>query len=191
MPLEPRAVVHFWSPRQIPNEMIHSELEEIYGKDAITLRTIEKWTVAIERGRAGPADLPRSGRWRDTGRLDAVRALIRGQGYLSWENTAQTLDIHHETAKCILRDGLHMGKVNIMWLPQARDSSEKTAWVELSRQLIDFRESRVDRSLPNVYTEDQTWVHLDNPQTFIWIGVDIVRPARVRRTIACKKRIFW
>jgi hypothetical protein len=45
-----------------------SELEEVYGKDAVSLRATEKWTAAFDGGRTKFADLPRSRKPRDTGR---------------------------------------------------------------------------------------------------------------------------
>jgi hypothetical protein len=53
--------------KHTPNGAILSELERVYGKDAITLRAVEKWTAAFDGGCTELADLPRSERPRDTG----------------------------------------------------------------------------------------------------------------------------
>jgi histone-lysine N-methyltransferase SETMAR len=191
MSLEIRAVIHFLWLKNAPNQAILSELEHVYGTGVITLRAIEKWTAAFEGGRTELADLPRSGRPRDLGKIDAVRALIEGEGYLSQKKIAQILSMHHETVKSILREDLNMRKVNFKWLPHMLNASQKASRVEVSRELLDFLESRPDRSLCKVYTGDETWVYFDNPRVSMWIGADVARPTRVRRTVASTKRMFW
>jgi hypothetical protein len=62
MSVELRAVTHFLWLKHTPNQAIHSELQQVYGTDVITLRTIEKWTAAFEGGHIHLADLPRCGR---------------------------------------------------------------------------------------------------------------------------------
>jgi hypothetical protein len=84
-----------------------------------------------------------------------------------------------------------MRKVNFKWLPHARNSPQKAVRVEASRELLAFLESRTDQSLSNVYTEDELWIYLDNPRTSMWIGAEVTRPTRVRRTVDSRKRMFW
>jgi predicted XRE-type DNA-binding protein len=158
MSLEPRAVIHFLWLKHTPNQAILSELEEVYGKDVATLRPVEKWTAAFDDGPTGLADLSRSGRPRDTGKVGAVRALIESEGNLSQKKIAQTLGVHHETIKHVLRDDLNMRKVNLKWVLHALGSSQKAVGVQVSRELLDLLESRTDQSLLNVHTGDETWV---------------------------------
>jgi hypothetical protein len=47
MSLELRTVIHFLWLKHTPNQAILSELEEVYGKDVISLRAVEKWTTAF------------------------------------------------------------------------------------------------------------------------------------------------
>jgi hypothetical protein len=156
MSLELRAVIHFLWTKHTPNQAILSELEEVYGKDVISLQVVEKWTAAFDGRGTEFADLPRFGWPRDTGKVDAFCALIEGEGYLSQKKIAQMLGIHHETVKRILRNDLNMRKVNFKWVPHALNSSQKAVRVPVLRQLLDFLENRTDRGLSNVYTRDQT-----------------------------------
>jgi hypothetical protein len=112
MSVELRAVIHFLCLKHTHNQAIPSELQQACGRDVITLGTIEKWTAPFEGGRTDPADLPRSGRARDTGNIDAARALIESKGSLSQKTTAHILGIHHETVQFILRGDLNMRIVN-------------------------------------------------------------------------------
>jgi hypothetical protein len=191
MSLELLAVAHFLWLKNPPNQAILSELEEVYGNDVIALRAVEEWTAAFDGGRTEFADLLRSRRPSNTGEIDAVRALIEGQGYLSHKKIAQILGAHHEAIKGILRNDLNMRKVNFKWVPHALDSSHKAVRVQVSREILDFLESGTDRCSSNVYTGDETRVHLDNPRTSMWISTDVTRSTRVRRTVASQKRMFW
>jgi hypothetical protein len=88
MSLERRAVIHFLWLKYTPNQAILSELEEVYGKDAISLRSVEKWAAAFDGERTEFADFPSSRRPRDTGRVDAALALIEGEGEISQKKIA-------------------------------------------------------------------------------------------------------
>jgi hypothetical protein len=188
--LELHAVIHFLCLKRTRNQAIPSELEELYGKDMIWLRAVEKRTPAFTGGCTEFADLPRSGKPHDTGKVGAVRALIEGEGYVSQKKIAQILGVHQETVERNLRDDLNMRKVNFKWVPHALDNSQKGARVHVSRKLLDFLESGADRSLSNIYTGDETSMYLDNPRTSMQIEADITRPIRVRRTVTSKKRPF-
>jgi hypothetical protein len=120
------------------------------------LRACKKRIAAFDGPRTEFADLPRSRRSHDTGKVDAVRALIEGEGYLSQKTIAQMLGIHDETVKRILRNDLNTRKVNFKWVPNALDSCQKAVRVQVSRELLDFLESRTDRGLSNLYTGDET-----------------------------------
>jgi plasmid maintenance system antidote protein VapI len=91
--------------------------------------------------------------------------LIENEGHLSQKKIAQMLSIHHETVKHIVHDDLTMRRVNIKWVLYTLNSSQKTVAVQVSRELLDFLESRTNQSFSNVYTGDETWVYLDNPRT--------------------------
>jgi hypothetical protein len=60
--------------------VIHSDLQQSYGRDVITLQTIEKWSAAFEGWPTDLADLPTSGRPGDTANIDAVPALVESEG---------------------------------------------------------------------------------------------------------------
>jgi transposase len=134
MSLELRAAIRFLWLKHTLNQAILSKHEGIYGKDVITLRTIEKWTAAFNGWRTGLANLPKSGRRRDTGKVGAVRVLTEGEGCLSQKKIAQMLGVHHKTIKRLLRDDLTMRKVNFKWVLHALGSSQKAVGVQVSRE---------------------------------------------------------
>jgi hypothetical protein len=179
MSLELGAVIHFLWPKHIPNQAILAELEEVYGKDVISLRAVEKWTTTFDGRGTEFADLPWFGRPRDTGKVNTVRAWVEGEGCLSQKKIAQMLRVHYDAVKCLLHDDFDMRKGNFEWVPHPLDRSQKAVPVQVSRELLDFLESRTSRSLSNVYTGDETWVYLDNRRTSVWISADVARPIRV------------
>jgi hypothetical protein len=133
MSLELCAVIHFVRLKPTPNQAIFSELKKVHGKDVITLRAVEKWTAAFEGEPTDLADLPRSGRPRDTGNVGAGPALIKCEGYLSQEEITRMLGIHDKALTCILCDVLNRRNVNFKSGPHAPDNSHKTARVQASQ----------------------------------------------------------
>jgi hypothetical protein len=131
------------------------------------------------------------GRPRDTVEVNAVSALIEGEGYRFQKKIAPMLGVHHETIKGILRDYLNICKLNFKWMPHALDSSQKASCVQVSRQLLAFLESRAGRNLSNVYTGDETWLYVDNPWASMWIATDVTSLTGVCSIVASKKRMFW
>jgi hypothetical protein len=113
--------------------------------------------------------------------------LIEGGGCLSQKTIAHMPGVHHETIKRVLRDGVNMRKVNFKLVSHALKSSQKAVRVQVSREPLEFLESRTGRSLSTVYTGDvpglSSDVHVDRCQCR--------RPTRVRRILASKKRVFW
>jgi hypothetical protein len=69
-----------------------SEFEEVCGKNVVSLQTAEKWTTVFDGGRADPIDLLRFGMLLDTGKVDALRALIE------WRDT----DLRTRSHRCSL-----------------------------------------------------------------------------------------
>jgi hypothetical protein len=77
--------------------------------------------------------LPKSGRLRETGKVDAVHALLAGEEYLFQKKIAQMLDIHHETIKRMLRDNLNVHNLNFKRVPRALNNSQKAVRIQVSR----------------------------------------------------------
>jgi hypothetical protein len=91
----------------------------------MTLGAVEKWLAGFDGWRTELADLPRSRRPRDTIKVEALCALIEGEGYLSQKKIAQILGVPHETIRRIWRDGRSMRNVRFNWVPHALDCSQK------------------------------------------------------------------
>jgi hypothetical protein len=108
----------------------------------MTLPIIEKRTAAFEGGQTDFADLPTFGRPRDTGKVDAVRALVGGEGYLFQKKIACILGIQGETMKSILRVDLNVRKANFKWLSHALNSSQASLTLIQQVSHIDFYSRR-------------------------------------------------
>jgi hypothetical protein len=107
-----RAVIHFFWCKGTSNQEIFSKLQKVSGTNAFKLRPIQNWTVDFAKERTELTDLPRPGRPRDPGNIDAVRDLIESEGFLSQKQSGHMLGVHHEPAKRILREDLQMRKMN-------------------------------------------------------------------------------
>jgi hypothetical protein len=94
--------------------------------------------------------------FRYTGKIDAVHALMSGEGYRPQKKIAEILRIHRETIKRISRDEVNMRKASFKWVLPAPNSPQEAVWAQVLRELVDFPEIRRDGSLSNVHTRDET-----------------------------------
>jgi hypothetical protein len=133
--------------RRPPKQVILSEFEEVYSEDLISLQPVGKSIRAFDGRGVGFILLPKSGRFRETGKVDTLRTLIEGLGYLSQKKIAQMMGSYHETVKHVLRDDLNIRKVSFKWVPHALNNSQRALLAQVSGELHDFLESRTNRSL--------------------------------------------
>jgi hypothetical protein len=54
-------------------------------------------------------------------------------------------------------------------------------------ELIRFLEESLPQKLMNVFTSDESWFYLENPQISMWLASGVSRPTRVRRNIGARK----
>jgi hypothetical protein len=130
--LKLRTVIHFLWLKHTPNQATLSELKEASAKSMISRRALEKWIAAFDGWGTKFIDLPRSGGHHDTRKVHLVRAQIEGEGCISQKKIVQLLGIHNKHIRCILHNGLNIGKANFRWMPHALNSSQKTVRVQVS-----------------------------------------------------------
>jgi hypothetical protein len=132
MILEWYTVIYFLWFKHTSKQAIPSELEEIYGNDMVMLWDVEKWIATFDSWHTGLADLVRSGRLRDIGEVDTVRALMESEEYPSQKKIAQMLGIYHEIVKHILCNNLKMWILNFKWVLYMLECCLQATQVEVS-----------------------------------------------------------
>ncbi|GFO18336.1 histone-lysine N-methyltransferase SETMAR [Plakobranchus ocellatus] len=185
--LEVRAVVRFLFSKGTKPSEIHKQIAETYGEGAMSRSRVYQWCTWFGEGRTSLGDEPKSGRPKtstneeNTTRVDE---LIRCDRRMKIREIALKLEIPKSTVHEIVHDTLGYRKVSARWVPKMLMKDHKLQRVEISQRLLqqcqqdngdedtthisvgpggDFQ---VNNNLfDNLITGDETWVHLNTPET--------------------------
>jgi histone-lysine N-methyltransferase SETMAR len=163
----------------------------VYGQAVLSLRTVERWLARFAAGDETLEDLPKSGRPRSDSNIALITQLLTDDPYFSQKMIATILSISPTTVKKILLEDLSLRKINFKWIPHRLSDDQQQERVRLSTELLQFLEARGPRKMTNVFTRDETWIRYDNPHSAMWMGMDVERPTRIRRSIGAKKLMIW
>lgn len=190
-PFRSRAVIHFLWKKGRSNKEITSEIDAVYGDDAPSLRTVQKWTKLFNEGKEDLDDAPRSGRPPKEFLVTKVRTLLEENPFFSQKKIAKTLEVDQRTIHHILSENLGLTRVNFRWIPYSLNDTQKESRVTISKTMLRTL-SRAPSG--NIITGDETWVYLRNPRSSMWIDSSIPRPEKPKLTIGSKKvmiTVFW
>lgn len=194
MSYEQRAVIHFLYLQKFNNKDIHERLMEAYNREALDLRTVQRWTKAFAEGKDNLDDDPRSGRPPIFGLSEKIQELLDRNEFLSQKQIARELGVDAKTVhKCLIED-LDYCKVNFKWIPHMLNNEQKAQRCQIANELLSQLESLGPLAWRNVITGDETWIYLDNPRTSMWQKSGIPRPEKPKRMIGYKKimvTVFW
>jgi hypothetical protein len=87
-----------------------SQIQEIHGTDAVSLRKAQRWTHVFADGKAELDSAPRPDRPTKPENPACVRKMIEYEPHISQKTIADRLGIHHETVKRLLRHELGLAK---------------------------------------------------------------------------------
>lgn len=185
--IELRSVIKFLWLNHYSNQDITAKLHETYGEGCITERNVQKHTKELREGKFSIFDKERSGRPEIT-ELDArISQIMEDEPYIKTSELAKMCAVNKETIKHILRDHLHMIKVNFKWIPHQLTDSLRRRRVETAKEMLQVLENRSPQFLRKVYTEDETWIYFDNPRRSMWVLNGDQIPTCPKQTIASKK----
>lgn len=185
--IELRSVIKFLWLNHHSNQEILDYLHSTYGKDCITERNVQKHTKELREGNFSIFDKERSGRPEITELDEAFSQIMEEEPYINTAELARRFEKSKETIKHILRDHLHMIKVNFKWIPHQLTEGLRRRRVETAKEMLAVLENKSPAFLRNVYTEDETWVYLENPRKSMWVLNGDQVPTCPRQTIASKK----
>ncbi|GFR79847.1 histone-lysine N-methyltransferase SETMAR [Elysia marginata] len=166
---------------------LYKQIAEIYGEGAISRYRLYQWCTWFVEGRKSLNDELKSGRPKtstneeNTTRVDE---LIKCDRRMKISEIALKLEILRSTVHEIVHDTLGYWKVSARWVPKMLTEDHKLQRFELSQRLLlrcqqahgdedsahigvglgaDFRAK--NSLFDNLITGDETWVHLNTPET--------------------------
>ncbi|GFO19279.1 histone-lysine N-methyltransferase SETMAR [Plakobranchus ocellatus] len=218
--LEVRAVVRFLFSKGTKPSEIHKQIAETYGKGAMSRSRVYQWCTWFGEGRTSLGDEPKSGgpktstNEENTTRVDE---LIRCDRRMKIREIALKLEIPKSTVHEIFHDTLGYQKVCARLVPKMLMEDHKLQRVEISQRLLqrcqqdngdedtthigvgpggDFQAN--NNLFDNLITGDETWVHLNTPETkrdsMTWKhpSSPVTKKFKVQRSAAkVMATVFW
>jgi hypothetical protein len=160
--MEQRAVIRFFTLKGSSPRYIHTELEYVYGDDALCLRAVYKWYERFLQGRTELFDNPRSGRPVQNDLGDALRGMLEGFPFTSCKLLCVRFGIAKATCLRISHDVLHSKKFNLRWVPHSLDDTPKAERISLSADLVRVLKENQKTEFGNFITGDESWFYFEH-----------------------------
>ncbi|GFR76431.1 histone-lysine N-methyltransferase SETMAR [Elysia marginata] len=206
--------------RRIRSSEIHKHIAETYGKGAMSRSRVYRWCTWFREGRTSLDGEPKPGRPKtstneeNTTRVDE---LINSDRRIKIREIALKLEIPKSTVHEIVHDTLGYWEVSTRWVPKMLTEDHKPQRIEISQRLLlrsqqdngdedtthigvrpgeDFRPKI--NLFDNLITGDETWVHLNTPETkrgfMTWKhpSSPVIKKFKVQRSAAkVMATMFW
>ena len=183
--LEVRSVIKFLWKSGKKNKEIVRLINGVNGEGAVSLRMVQKWTLRFRRGDTTIFDKIRSGAPKKEEIREKIEIFIKQCPYASAREIASTVECDKRTVSKILKNELGMNKVNIRWIPKMLTDHHKLERVRLAKEMLTVLTNQNQYKL--VYTQDETWIYLQNPRKTMWVMSGMERPMVEKRQIGAKK----
>jgi hypothetical protein len=135
--------------------------------------------------------LPRPRRPVDPENADRIREFLESELYISQKTLSKKLNLQHNPVHRILTEELGVCKVNFKWIPHSLAESLKQEHVRTSMGLLGFLKESSPQKLAHVFTGDESWRYMANPQKPIWFASGVPRTTRTRRNVEARKVMIW
>ena len=169
------------------NRQICDAINEVYGEDTVSIRSIQRYVKSIKEGTFSIFDGIHPRRTKNYELIEIVKNYMDENPYSSAKECASEIGIDKKTVNHILKDDLNMHKVNFKWIPYELTENLKEKRVQIAIELLKFLQSCNIRKLNQIYTQNETWVLYINPRNSMWIENGSKIPERVRPKIGSKK----
>jgi hypothetical protein len=111
---------------------IATELQIVYGTDAMMYSTISKWSLPFQHGSDDLFDLACSGKPSCSDLAAPIQPLLRQFPFVSYQVLCCKPKIGKAICLRVLHNNLHLEKFNLRYVPYSLESDQKRSRVELS-----------------------------------------------------------
>ena len=186
--MEQRGVIHFYSKMKVSNKDIHSHLVQVYGEDALSLKSVEYWTQEFKVGRNMIEDAARSGRPKEISYRFIIQSLVEDDPYISARQIAKATYIPLTTVLDILKNELGYNYRHLRWIPHQLTCQMKKNRVTQCTQILNALRSAKRSHFSNIITGDESWFLYVNQPKARWVLADedpgeIVEPSIYQKKI--------
>jgi hypothetical protein len=133
-----------------------TELQGVYGTDALKYSTISKWRLRFQDGSDDLFDLAGSGRPSSSDFMAHMQSLLQQFPFISCKVLSRKLKIGKATCLRVLHDDLHLEKFRLRYVPHSLEADQKRPRVELSRELLQILEQNQPYEFEHTLTGDES-----------------------------------
>jgi hypothetical protein len=154
--LEQRIVTRYSTFKKLSAAEVPTELQSVYGTDALKYSTVSKWRLRFQDGSDDLFDLARSGRPSRSDHAAPIQLLLHQFPFISCKVLCRKLKIGKPTCLRVLHDDLHLEKFNLHSVPYSLEADQRRSRVELSRELLQILEQDHQYKLEHILTGDES-----------------------------------
>jgi hypothetical protein len=192
--LEQRAVIRYLTLKNLTVAEIATELQGVYGRDALKYSTVSKWRLRFLDGSEDLFDLARSGRLPRSDLATPIQQLLQQFPFISCKVLCHKLKIGKATCLRVLHDDLHLEKFNLRYIPHSLEDDQKRSRVELSEELLEILQQDRQNNFEHILTGDESWFFLQYFHHSCWSANPEEVPEIPRQEIHSEKwliSIIW
>ncbi|CAF3709708.1 unnamed protein product [Rotaria sp. Silwood1] len=145
----------------IPPSVIHNELFSVYGDEAPSLRTVQRWSKSFREGREEIEDEVRPGRpitETTAENIERVRLLIDHDPYITIEKVQEQTDLSYGTVQRIISDHLKLRKITARYVPKDLNDFQRSERARICKENLAKFQNRTWR-LCDVITDNESWFY--------------------------------
>ena len=143
----------------IQARIIYDELYSVYGDQAPSLRTVERWSKLFREGREELEDEARSGRpitETTSENIEQIRLLINDDPYFTIEELQEQTDLSYGTVHRILTNHLNLRKITARYVPKDLTDLQRAERVRICEETLGKIQQGTWR-LCDIITGDESW----------------------------------
>ena len=180
--------------------LIYEELTTVYGAQAISSSTVQRWSKYFREGKMEIEDDPRSGRSvsKITDKItdeniELVRTIIDEDPHSTNDDIEAETSLSHRTIFRIIHEYLKKKKITSRWVPHELTPEQKHLRVKFCRENLK-KFSNNSWRLCDIVTGDETWIYYRQigrkASNACWLDEDQSPGVVVRRGIHEPKILF-
>jgi transposase len=154
-------VLRYLTRKNLSFAEIVTELQSVYGTDALKYSTVSKWRLRFQDGSDDLFHLARSGRPSRSDLVAPIQSLLQQFPFNSCEVLCRKLKIAMATCLRVLHDHLHLEKFNLRYVPHSLEADQKRSRIELFRELLHILEQDQQHEFEHILTGDESWFFLN------------------------------
>lgn len=189
-----RYVIDFLLRKKYTGAQIKKELDEAYGKDAMSKTQMYYWISEIRSGRADLNNIQSPGRPLTEGLDEKILHCLKKEPYASVKRLAEICGHHPQTIRNCLINSMGYKKYNFQWVPHMLTDEMKKRRVSCSKSMLQELRTFQKEGFHHIITGDESWFYLRYFHQFMYTDSKENVPKIPKRMISDTKfmyTIFW